>query len=377
MNTFLSLAHKAAQDEYLKFVAEHFASAARQYDQGTKSCKDALAILAQNGYLGINIPTSYGGRGGDLLDLTLFAEILSGYVAGLGLALASHYSVVELLLQVGSEQQKSRYLPLLAKGEMIGAQAFSETNAGSDYQAIAAEAKASGAAVSLSGSKAWVINGQLAHLFAVLAKEDGKLSIFLIDGSKAVKTIKIGPVRSSMGMRSAVFNDVTFEGHDVPVDNRLGTPGDQAQKALLAALDVSKTVVSGVALGLADRSLELSAERARSHEQFGQPISKNQGIQWKLADLSMDRHAAQLLTYRAAWSQTGEPQKFHQYCAMAKMFAAKVARFHSGEAVQIFGVMGASLEEDVERLYRDAKMTEIFEGTSEIQKVIVKEELGV
>jgi alkylation response protein AidB-like acyl-CoA dehydrogenase len=378
VNTFLSLAHKAAQDEYVKFVAEHFASAAHEYDQGKKSCKDALAALAQNGYLGINIPTSYGGRGGDLLDLTLFAEILSGHVAGLGLALAGHYSVVELLLHSGSEQQKSRYLPLLAKGEMIGAQAFSEVEAGSDYKAIKSVAKASGDGFTLSGDKAWVINGELAQLFAVLAKEDDKLALFLVDGSKAESTFKISAAKSSMGMRAALFNDITFADHKISADNKLGSAsGDAAQKALLNALDVSKTVVSGVALGLADRSLEVSAERARTHEQFGQPISKYQGIQWKLADLSMDRHAAQLLTYRAAWSQTGEPEKFHQYCAMAKMYAAKVARFHSGEAVQIFGVMGASLEEDVERLYRDAKMTEIFEGTSEIQKVIIKEELGV
>jgi acyl-CoA dehydrogenase len=382
VNTFLSLAHKAAQDEYLKFVADNLAGMAQDLDQGRVSCKDALATLARSGYLGINVPTSYGGRGGTLLDLTLFAEIISGYAAGLGLALASHYTVVELLLQFGTEQQKSRYLPLLAKGELLGAQAFGEVNAGSDYKAVATEVKVSGSNASINGAKAWVVNGEIAQLLAVLAKDGADLSLWLVDiePGAAPAGIKVGPAHSKLGLRASIVNDLTFVDHTVALDNRIGgaeVKADQVEKALLNALDVSKTIMAGAALGLADRALELSAERARTHEQFGQPISKFQGIQWKLADLSMDRHAAQLLTYRAAWSQIDEPEKFHQYAAMAKMFAAKVARVHSSEAVQVFGVMGASSEEDVERLYRDAKLTELFEGTSEYQKVIIKEELGV
>lgn len=386
MNTFLSLAHKASQDEYLKFVAEHIAGRAYDIDKGQVASKDVLATFAQAGYLGITVPATYGGQGGGLLDLTILAEAVSGHAAGLALALASHYTVVELVLNFGSDQQKSRYLPLLARGEIIGAQAFAEVNAGSDFRAVTTEATIAGdgATASLTGEKSWVVNGEVAQLLAVLAKTEGVLSLWLVDASasasaSAAATLKVGPAKAKMGLHAAVINDISFALHKVNLENRLGGPEtlDQVEAALLSALDVSKTVLAGAALGLADQALELGAERARTHEQFGQPISKFQGIQWKLADLSMDRAAAQLLTYRAAWSKDGEPAKFHQYSAMAKMFAAKVARYHSSEAVQIFGVLGASPEADVERLYRDAKLTEIFEGTSEYQKVIIKEELGV
>lgn len=226
-----------------------------------------------------------------------------------------------------------------------------------------------------------MVNGEIAQLMAVLAKTGDGLSIWLVDaGAGNHSSLKIGVCKSKMGLRAAVTNDITFSAHKVSGENRLGGQSfspDQVQKAVVGALDVGKTVLAGAALGLADQALELGAERARTHEQFGEPISKFQGIQWKLADLSAERSAAQLLTYRAAWSRDEEPAKFHQYSAMAKMFATKVARYHSGEMLQIFGVLGASTEVDAERLYRDAKLTEVFEGASEYQKVIIKEELGV
>ncbi|MBS1989029.1 MAG: acyl-CoA dehydrogenase family protein [Cyanobacteria bacterium SZAS LIN-2] len=383
MNTFLSLAHKASQDEYLKFVSEHIAPRAHELDRGELAPKDVLATLAQAGYLGITVPASYGGKGGNLLDLTILAEILAGHAAGVALALASHYTVVELILNFGSDQQKSRYLPLLARGEVIGAQAFGEEKAGSDFKAVQATAVVEGDAAALNATKTWVVNGEIAQLLAVLAKSGDQLSLWLVDANgekNAADSLKVGPARAKMGMRSAVTNDIILTNHKVSLDNRLGGASatcDQVVKAVEHALDVSKTVLAGAALGLADQAIALGAERARTHEQFGESISKFQGIQWKLADLSMDRAAAQMLTYRAAWSKDEEPENFHKYSAMAKMFAAKVARFHSGEALQIFGVLGASPESEIERIYRDSKLTEVFEGASEYQKVIIKEELGV
>jgi len=380
VNTFLSLAHKASQDEYLKFVAEQIAPHTLELDSGTMAPKDVLAKLAQVGYLGITVPTSYGGKGGSLLELTILAEALAGHCAGVALALASHYTVVELILNFGNDQQKSRYLPLLARGEAIGAQAFAEVRAGSDFRAVETKAVTGGDSATLSGEKSWVVNGEIAQLLAVLAKTEDDLSLWLVDVAAGESSLKIGPAKAKLGMHSAVINDITLNGHKVSLENRLGGASascDQVADAVVNALDVSKTVLAGAALGLTDEAIALSAERARTHQQFGEPISKFQGIQWKLADLSMDRAAAQLLTYRAAWSKDGEPEKFHQYSAMAKMFAAKVARHHSAEAVQVFGVLGASPESGVERLYRDAKLTELFEGASEYQKVIIKEELGV
>lgn len=375
MNTFLSTAQQAMQEQYLKFTQDELAPIVRQLDSGKVTPREALSRLAGGGYLGITIPKEYGGQGLGLFELVLFTEAVSAVNGGLGLALASHYSVVELVKTFGTETQKSRYLSHLAAGELIGAQAFSEEQAGSDFKAVKTSVTADGGAV-LNGEKTWVTNGQHAGLLAVLVKDGDQLAIYLVDGTPA-ETMTVGENQGMLGMRAAAVNDIKFVNHKVPSENRLGDGSLSAERQVNQALDLSKTVLAATAIGLVNEALKYSAERARTREQFGGPISQFQGIQWKLADLSTEATGAQLLTYRAAWSQENEPESFRKFAAMAKYFAAKTARFHSGEAVQIFGVLGASLDSPVERLYRDSKLTEIFEGTSEMQKVVIKEELGV
>lgn len=378
MNTFLSSAQTALQEQFLQFVAEQIAPIARQLDSEKVSPKDALTILAKAGYLGMIVPREYGGQGHTAVELILFIEALSAASAGLGLALASHYSVIELIIKYGSETQKSRYLPHLAKGELIGAQAFGEEMAGSDYKAVQTTAKVDGGNVVLTGEKTWVVNGELAGLIALLASEGGELSLYLVDGTSSA-TVIIGENRAKLGLRSAGTCDLTFKEHKISSENRLGESASTAltEKQVGAVMNLSKTIIAAAAVGIADEALKFSAERALMRQQFGQSISKFQGIQWKLADHSVESEAARLLTYRAAWSHSDEPLEFRKYAAMAKMFAAKVARFHSSEAVQIFGMLGASPDAPVERLYRDGKLTELFEGTSEMQKVVLTEELGV
>ncbi len=379
MNTFLSTAQQALQEQYLKFTEEHILPVARDLDSGKLSPREALSAMASGGYLGLTVPKEYGGQGLSLVELVLFTEAVSTANGGLGLALASHYSVVELVKNFGTDTQKSRYLSHLAAGELIGAQAFGEEQAGSDYQAVQTTVKVDGSAI-LSGEKTWVTNGEHAGLLAVLAKNGDDLAIYLVDGNPS-STMSVGENKGKVGMRAAASNDIKFTDHKVPAENRLGgvegVGAGTTEKQINHVLDFSKTVLAGAALGLVDEALKFAAERARTRQQFGGPISQFQAVQWKLADLSTDVTAARLLTYRAAWSQDGEPAEFRKFAAMAKFFAAKAARYHSGEAVQIFGVLGASTESPVERLYRDSKLTEIFEGTSEIQKVVIKEELGV
>ncbi|MBK9202624.1 MAG: acyl-CoA dehydrogenase family protein [Candidatus Obscuribacter sp.] len=375
MNTFLSTSQKALQEQYIKFVEGVITPQAQDLDNGKACLKEVMSKFAQAGYLGITIPKEFGGQGGTLLDLVLLSEAVAEQAAGLSVALASHYSVVATLLKAGSDSQKSRYLPLLARGEMFGAQAFSEENAGSDLNAVETTFTADGSAFKLSGVKTWVVNAGLPALFAVLGHDkDNKLVCFIVDNSEA-SAIHVSERKAITGFHSASIADVTFKDFAVPADNQLVC--DCALDLVNSALDVSKTVVAGAAIGLAQKALLLSADRANGRVQFGAPIAKNQGVQWKLADLSTESSAARLLTYRAAWAQTAEADKFAQFAAMAKLFASRVARFHSGEAVQIFGMLGASSESPIERIYRDAKLTELFEGTSDLQKVIIKEKLGV
>jgi len=378
VNTFLSDAQLALQEQFLKFVAEQISPIARELDSEKISAKEALSRLSKGGYLGMTVPKEYGGQGHSAVELVLFVEALAAASAGLGLALASHYSVIELIVKYGTETQKSRYLSHLASGELIGAQAFGEEMAGSDFKAVQTTARLENSDVVLTGEKTWVVNGDLAGLFAVLAKDGENLGIYLVDSAPSA-TVVVGANKAKLGLRSAGTCDLTFNNHKISAENYLGVrvSGAEVEKQVDAVFNLSKTIVAAAAVGIADETLKFSAERALMREQFGHSISKFQGIQWKLADHSVETEAARLLTYRAAWSHADEPGEFRKYAAMAKMFAAKVARFHSGEAVQIFGMLGASTELPVERLFRDGKLTEVFEGTSEIQKVILKEELGV
>jgi len=377
VNTFLSSGQLALQEQYLKFVAEQIAPLAMALDTEQVSSKEAMTLLAKGGYLGLTVPREYGGQGLGALELVLFAEALASASAGLALALASHYSVIELINKFGSDTQKSRYLSQMASGDLIGAQAFGEEMAGSDYKAVQTTASGDSSGCLLSGEKTWVVNGQMAGLVAVLAKSGTDLAIFLVDGTPS-SNIVVGPNKAKFGLRSAATCDLTFKDCKVSAENKLASGSTTDVEAQVdAVLNLSKTVVAAAAVGIADEALKFSAEHARTREQFGQPISKFQGIQWKLADHSVEAQAARLLTYRAAWSHGEEPGDFRKFAAMAKLFATKVARVHSGEAVQIFGMLGASPDSPVERLFRDGKLTEVFEGTSELQKVVLKEELGV
>lgn len=378
MNTFLSSEQDALLARCRAHVTKHIAPVVGDLDEGKQNFRDVVAALGQEGFLGSAVAKEYGGQGAPFVNLVLLAEALSEQDPGLALSLAAHAQVIELLSNFGTDTQKSRYLPLLARGECIGAFALSEETAGSDYAALRSSAAVSGEKCVLTGEKSWVVNGSIANVVLVVAKDEAsKFSVWIVDMDKADKSkVEIGSNRKKLGLRSAATNDISFKGLELAADAALGT-AENAEEAIKAAMDVSKVIVAAAATGLMNSALAHSVDRARSREQFGGNIGKFQAIQWKLADMSADSSAAKLLTYRAAWSKDEAPEEFRKNAAMCKFYAAKTARLHSSEAVQIFGSLGVSDDEPIEKLYRDAKVTEIAEGTSEIQKNIIAKEVGV
>ncbi|HEY9678226.1 MAG TPA: acyl-CoA dehydrogenase family protein [Drouetiella sp.] len=371
MNTFLSSTQEALKEQYVAFAKEHVMPVVEKLENQSLNLKELMQKLGQQGYLGITVAKEYGGAGGKFIDLALFAEAISFYDAGLGLTLASHYGVVELVNTFGTDVQKSRYLPLLARGECIGALAINEQQAGTDYAAVLASV----ANNTLDGEKTWVVNGSIAGLYAVLVKEEnGNLAIRLVDAS-AENSIAVGENKAKLGLKAAVTNDVKFQKHALGKDSLFAE--SKTQEALQTAMNVAKVIAAATSLGVVEAAMATAAEHARTREQFGQKISQFQGIQWKLADMSMDTAAARLLTYRAAWSKDGKPEEFAKDAAMSKYYAAKVARVHSAEAVQIMGALGIMADNPTERAYRDSKVLEIAEGTSEAQKLLLVKELGI
>ncbi len=380
MNTFLSSEQQALQAHYRAFVKEHIAPHAKLLDSGSHSTRDIIANLGQQGYLGMSVPKEYGGQALPFLNFILLVETVSEVDPGLALAIAGHAQVVELLSKWGTDNQKSRYLPLLARGECLATMALTEESAGSDFSAVKSVVEGAAEKLSLSGKKSWVVNGPFANLALVLARfkdnanDQGRLSLWLVD-LESNSALTVGPNQGKLGLRSAITTPIEFKDLSLNQEALLGEKRfDNDEKVLDAirhAQAVSKVIMAASAVGLLEHAVDESVARARTREQFGSTIGKFQAIQWKLADMSVDSAAARLMTYRAAWSKDENPDQFPKYAAMCKLYAARGARLHSAEAVQIFGVLGLSDDEPVEKLYRDAKALEIVEGTSEIQKNII------
>jgi len=344
--------------------------------------KDFLQILAQSGYLGITVPQEYGGQGAPLLHFALFVEALSEYEPGLALMMASHGAVIELLQKFGDQTQKSRYLPLLGRGDGLGAFAVSEEQAGTDFEAAVCKAVRDADKLSLRGKKSWVVNGELAGLFIVLARlenseqETGNLALLLVEAS-ARDGLTVSPNKPRLGLRSAPVNDLDFDGLTLLAESALLPSPEPVCEQVLQGMDIAKVLVSAGAIGIIESLLGQSVDYAKERQQFGKNIGQFQAVQWKLADMSVESLGARLLTYRAAWSKDEDPDNFRQNAAMCKWLSTKAARVQSGEALQILATRGLIAESPAERFYRDAKTMEIAEGTSEFQRILIARELGV
>lgn len=376
MNTFLSSAQEAQLEQYREFARNEVAPVAAKLVSHEICLKEFLQKLGQSGYLGITVPKEYGGQGGTLLDMALFVEAVSQQEPGLGLTLGDHIAVIEVLKKYGTEQQKSRYLPLLARGEEFATLAFSELTAGTDYEAVQTLVSGEGANVTITGKKIFVVSGDFANSFLVLAKNaKGELSVVFVDRPET-GSFKITAERKLMGLKSAYVNDIDFSNTKASAE-RIIADSERAREVALHAMDVAKVLLSAAALGLLEASTQLAVEHSLEREQFGANIGQFQGVQWKLADMGAETAGARLLTYRAAWSLQEEPGRFHEFAAMGKAFSARAAKVHSGEAIQILGASGLLDDGPVARFYDDAKTMEIAQGTSEFQKMLLVKELHI
>jgi alkylation response protein AidB-like acyl-CoA dehydrogenase len=355
-----------------EFAAAEIEPHAAEWDREHRFPKELFGKLAELGLMGVCIPEEYGGAGADFLSYILVLEELSRGDAGVGVTVAVHTSAVTLpILTFGTDEQKSRFVPPLARGEALGAFALTEPEAGSDAGALRTAATANGDGWSISGAKQWITNGRYAGTFLLFARTDQDtpgakgVSAFILDADH----VKVTRDEEKLGLNSSVTNDIVVEGAEVGPERLLHAEGKGFEVAM-ATLDGGRIGIAAQALGIAQAAYEAARAYALERKQFGKRIAEFQAIQWKLADMATEIDAARMLVYRAAWlKQQGRPHT--EEGAKAKLFASEMARRQTAEAIQIFGGYGYTKEFPVERYYRDAKITEIYEGTSEIQRLVI------
>lgn len=337
-----------------------------------------LQKMGELGIMGIPIPEKYGGAGMDFISYMLAIEELSKVSASLGVILSVHTSVgTNPILYFGDEKQKQTYVPKLARGEYVGAFCLTESGSGSDAGSLTTRAVRHGDEYILNGSKMFITNGEAADSFIVFArtdpeaKQDHGISAFIVD--RDTPGFYIGKKEKKMGLHGSGTVEIIFEDAKVPVTQRLGEEGKGFQIAL-ANLDVGRIGIAAQALGIAESALDMATNYARERQQFGRSIGHQQAVGFKLADMATDIEAAKLMLYHTA-DLRSRGERCGKEASMAKLQASRVAREASIEAVQIFGGYGYTKEYPAERLFRDAKVTEIYEGTSEIQRMVVSKHL--
>ncbi|UOE93981.1 acyl-CoA dehydrogenase [Alkalihalobacillus sp. LMS39] len=339
--------------------------------------KEIIKEMGELGLMGIPISEQYNGSGMDFISYILAIHELSKVSATVGVILSVHTSVgTNPILYFGTEEQKQKYVTKLASGEYLGAFGLTEPNAGSDAAGLKTTAVLHGDHYRINGTKAFITNGGEADTYIVFAKTDVNagakgVTAFIVD--KHTEGFSVGKKERKMGLHGSNTTQLLFEDAKVPVENRLGEEGE-GFKIAMANLEVGRIGIAAQALGIAEAALEAATDYAKERKQFGRSIASQQGIAFKLANMATAIEASKLLTYRAAHlRQQGKSCK--QEAAMAKLYASKTAMDVATEAVQIFGGYGYTKDYPVERFFRDAKVTEIYEGTSEIQKLVIMKTL--
>ena len=367
------LARKTAHD----FAAEKVLPRAAEIDEQAKIPRELIAGMGALGFMGAYVPERYGGAGLDVLSYMLIVEEINRACASTGVALCSHVSLaVDPILHHGSDEQKARYLPALASGERIGCFALSEPASGSDAAAMRTGATRQGDSWVLNGTKNFITNGSIADVAIVFAQTDPTerhkgIAAFIVE----TKTpgFSVGKLEKKLGIRGSDTAQLVFQDCRVPAANLLGEVGEGLRIAL-STLDGGRISIAAQAVGIARACLEDSLAYAKQREAFGKRIADFQAIQWMLADMATEIDAARLLTWRAAAAKdAGEDHILA--AAEAKLFASDVAVRAARDCVQIFGGYGYLKDFPAERHYRDAKITEIYEGTSEIMKLVIAEEI--
>jgi alkylation response protein AidB-like acyl-CoA dehydrogenase len=361
----------------IQALARDFARAeiephASAWDRDHHFPRELFGKLAEIGLMGACVPEEYGGAGADFLSYVLVLEELSRADAGVGVTVAVHTSAATLpILAYGTEEQKSRFVPPLARGEHLGAFALTEAEAGSDAGALRTRAEPNGAGWTVTGAKQWITNGRYAGTFLLFARTDAEtagargVSAFLLDAEH----VRVTRDEEKLGLNSSITNDIVIERAEVGRD-RLLHEENRGFRVAMGTLDGGRIGIAAQALGIAQAAYDVARAYAVERRAFGHRIADFQAIQHKLANMSMEIDAARLLVYRAAWLKA-EGRPHTEEGAKAKLFASEMARRQTGEAIQILGGYGYTKEFPVERYFRDAKITEIYEGTSEIQRLVI------
>ncbi|CAM4139475.1 acyl-CoA dehydrogenase [Bacillus luti] len=373
MHFKLSEEHEMIRKMVRDFAKNEVAPTAAQRDEEERFDRALFDQMAELGLTGIPWPEEYGGIGSDYLAYVIAIEELSRVCASTGVTLSAHTSLAGWpIFKFGTEEQKQKFLRPMAEGTKIGAYGLTETGSGSDAGGMKTIAKRDGDHYVLNGSKIFITNGGIADIYVVFALTDPEskqrgTSAFIVESD--TPGFSVGKKESKLGIRSSPTTEIMFEDCRIPVENLLGEEG-QGFKIAMQTLDGGRNGIAAQAVGIAQGALDASVEYARERHQFGKPIAAQQGIGFKLADMATDIEAARLLTYQAAWLES-EGLPYGKESAMSKVFAGDTAMKVTTEAVQVFGGYGYTKDYPVERYMRDAKITQIYEGTQEIQRLVI------
>ena len=377
MDLTLPESHRALQASLRDFCEEHVKPHARQWDHEEKFPASVVKALGELGALGILVPEEFGGAGMDSLAVAVAVEEIARYDGSLALTVASHNGLGTSHIRVfGNDAQRKRYLPKLATGEWLGGWGLTEPGSGSDAAAMKTTAVRRGDRWLLDGTKMFITQGTVGQVFVVLALTDADkrqkgITAFIVE--KGTPGFSQRAIHGKLGMRSSDTGELILEGVEVPDSQRLGELG-MGFINTLQILDRGRITIGALSTGLARGAVEESARYARERRAFGKPIAEFEAIRWMLADMQTDLQAARLLVHRAAvLADQGRP--YGREASMAKLFASEVATRACHKAVQIHGGYGYTREFPVERYLRDAKLCEIGEGTSEVQRTVISREL--
>jgi len=360
------------------FVAERLQPLVMQVEEEDRIPPEIIEEMAELGFFGLPFPEEYGGAGLGELGYVMAMEEMGAVNAAYGNIIGAHTGIGAMAIYLdGTEEQRNKYMPGLCSGENIAAFALTEPGAGSDAAAIQTTAVKQGTNYILNGRKQWITNGNIAGIIIVFAVTDkslgarGGVSAFIVENT--YKGLSIGKIDEKMGLRGSHTCEVVLEDCVVPEENVLGDVGLGFVTAM-KTLDCGRVGLAGGAVGSSQYLLELCIDWAKQRVQFGKPIGENQAIQWMLADMATEIHAARLMTYHAAW-KLDQGEKVSREAAMVKLYASEVANRIADKAVQIHGGMGYMKEHVVERYYRDARILPIYEGTNEIQRLVIARDL--
>ncbi len=376
--------HKMLRDAARDFAQKEIAPIAAEFDESGEFPHATIKKMGELGFMGIEIPEEYGGAGMDALAYVLALEEICKVDASHGVIMSVNNSLYSHgILKFGTEDQKKKFITPIASGKAVGAYSLTEPQSGSDAGTMKSRATRDGDFYVLNGRKSWVTSGPVADYFVVFMmtdpdKKQKGVSAFLVDGK--TKGLTRGKKEPKLGIRASATSEVIFEDCRVPVENRLGQEGD-GFKIAMTVLDAGRIGIATQALGIAESAYEAARQYAGQREAFGQPIGAFQGTGFKIADMKTRIEASRLLIYNAAIAKEKSKQTNGRYsleASMAKLFASETAMFVTHQSVQIHGGMGYSKELPIERYFRDAKITEIYEGTSEIQRLVISRiEIGL